>query len=78
MKIDVDVNMTLEVEESDWEDFLEQYAEEDEDGELIPVEDPEQYLDEFVDEVLNGEEVSTYYGRAWVCSVDNAGIIERG
>jgi len=71
MQIDVNVNMTLEVNDEDWEAYLD--TERDEDGELDGPEDD--YLVDFVDDALSGEEIQTHVGNAWVCSVDDCSIL---
>ena len=68
MQIDVTVNMTYEVEKAEWESFKEDSLE-------AGLDDEDTILEEFVRDSLEGEEVLTHMGRAWVCSVDDCSIL---
>jgi len=73
MQIDVTVNMTLEVDEDEVRAYAEAFEgfDEDEDGEF----DLDEYLEAFADAELNGEEILTTSGRAWVCAVDDCSVM---
>jgi hypothetical protein len=74
MQIDVTVNMTLEIDDDELESYVDAYYgyDEEEDEEVDPLE----YLDEFVTDLLDGEEIITHSGgRAWVCGVDDCSVL---
>lgn len=62
--LDVNLNMTLEIDDDTWYETLEAF-----DG------DEDEALYEIAGQ-LEYEEVSTIYGRAWGCSVDIGGWID--
>jgi hypothetical protein len=75
MQIDVTVNMTFEVDDDELRAYAEAYEgyDEEEDGEF----DPDEYLEGFVTNELEGEEIiSASNGRAWVCTVDDCSILD--
>jgi len=73
MEIDVTVNMTFEVDDAELRDYAEAYEgyDEEEDGEF----DPDEYLEGFVSNELEGEEITSVSGRAWVCTIDDCSIL---
>ena len=70
MQIDVNVNMTFEVDEDEWNDYLEMEKEDN------PKAKEKDILFSFVTDGLEGEEVQTYQGRAWICAVDKCSILD--
>lgn len=67
MQIDVDVNMTLEVDDDAFASEFESYKEyENEDA------TEEDFVQFLADDALGSGAITTVYGEAWVCSVDNA------
>ena len=59
VQIDVNINMTLEISDGEWEAFQDN-------------EDPALEAAMFA---LDGEEIAVVDGRAWVCSVDSASLL---
>jgi hypothetical protein len=75
MQFDVTLNVTLEVDEVGWADFLESsYGDDDghydEDAAIF-----DGAVQVFVESILDSEEFYVLYGRAWVCGVDDASIL---
>lgn len=64
-RIDATLNVTLEISNSEWEAFRSEDDQEDDEVAL-----------EAANYCLGSEEWPVVGGRVWVCSVDEAGLIE--
>lgn len=64
MQIDVEANLTLEVDNSTFQEYLE-----------LADNDYDEALYALVTDQLDGEEISTFEGRAWICGVDQYSVI---
>jgi hypothetical protein len=74
MQIDVTANMTLDVDENELIAYIES-EKWDEDEVKVTPDDYDEYLLDFVSQELEGEEISSVSGTAWICSIDDVGII---
>lgn len=70
MQFDVNVNLTLEMADTDWKSLVDSYVDDEAlDQDQARLEAEEEALYELQND-LEGVEVDTYYGRAWVAWAD--------